>query len=175
MTTKLKPAQRQARKLSDAKRRQLAMELREMFPGQLIVESDGRWWRSDRGTVTPVSDRAIELAREKLRRARGERTLDAPPNGANVGRKRTNEPNPATASGQCALYLRHLIGDGDIDALAKRAKVSRATVFNYLSGATSPTIEKLDRIGKAMGFKGYQQLLPPDDFLAGIKPSRRKR
>lgn len=94
-----------------------------------------------------------------------------------AGRKRSNQPDPKKPEGQCALYLQRLLKDRDIDQLAKQVGKDRSTIFNYLSGKTTPSDSVRDKIAKALGLADYRELMPPDEFLAeiGQKPHRKKR
>ena len=111
-----------------------------------------------------------------LQRTRGGiRVADSLPTKASrMGRKRKYNPDPKTAAGQLALYLQHLIGD-DAQKIADKTDLSRATIFNYMGGMSSPSIAALNKIAKALGKSDYRDLIPPDDFVEGIGGKRRKR
>lgn len=98
-------------------------------------------------------------------------------NGAAVGRKRIIEPDPAMPEGQCALYLRELLKNYSPNDVAEIVGVSRATMFNYLAGLTTPSDSIRDRIAKAIGKRDFRDLMPTDAFLKSIgqDPGRKSR
>lgn len=121
--------------------------------------------------------RKAEAAARKLHGAGGKARISGstPPKGvAGVGRRRIKEPDPTTPSGQFALYLAHLCKDYDPAEVAERAGISRATLFNYFNAATSPDLDVLDRLAKALGMNDYRAMMPSDRFLATL-PKRPKR
>jgi len=122
--------------------------------------------------------KAMEAVRaDKLLRRRGcERRVGdhLPTKASRMGRKRTNNPDHKTPAGQLALYLQYLIGD-DATKIAKQTGISRATIFNYMGGTTSPSVENLNLIAKALGKSDYRDLIPPDDFVDGIGGNKRRK
>lgn len=87
---------------------------------------------------------------------------------ARMGRKHKREPDPSTPSGQVALYLRELLRGQDMDELAERIGISRATLFNYTAGYTQPGPDTLDKLAKSLGKQDYRAMMPTDEFLASI-------
>ena len=127
--------------------------------------------------ATKTKHRSLN-ARPANRRERGEGTLGSNPKGtARVGRKRIIEPDASKREGQCALYLQKLMQGRDVEEVAELVGVSRATMFNYLGGTTTPSDTIRDRIAQAIGLRDFRDLMPPDEFLRSIgqAPGRKSR
>lgn len=116
--------------------------------------------------------------RTAKQRPRREGTLGQTSKGAaRVGRKRIIEPDASKREGQCALYLQKLMEGRDVEEVAGLVGVSRATMFNYLGGTTTPSDTIRDRIAQAIGLRDFRDLMPTDEFLRSIgqAPGRKSR
>jgi len=133
-----------------------------------------KWYGRYGGGVAAIRPDVVDAARAKLRRAGGTSTLEAPNGASRMGRKRKYNPDPTTPAGQLALYLQHLVGD-DATKIAAKTGLSRATIFNYIGGTSSPSIAALNKIAKALGKSDYRDLIPPDDFVDGIGGNKRRK
>lgn len=87
--------------------------------------------------------------------------------GASVPRAREKQPDRKTAEGQLVLWLAHLCEKRGVteEALAAAVGVSRATVFNWLRGDSSPSVKHWPAIAKKVGLADWRHLVPPDSFL----------
>lgn len=90
--------------------------------------------------------------------------------GHSVGRKRKQEPPRDTPTGALMHWLAALIERSDltVDDIAEQLGVDRTTVFRWLSGRTSPTVEQLDRMALMLGKADLWALRPPRRFLDSL-------
>lgn len=100
-------------------------------------------------------------------------TLRGSKQGASVGRKREAEPDPTTPTGQWALWLAHLLEGKDVKAVTDAIGKDRSMMFKYLRGESCPHVSVWADIAKALGLPSWRSLVPPDDFVAGLKKRRR--
>jgi len=85
-------------------------------------------------------------------------------------RSRDKEPNRKRPEGQLSLYLDHLLRKRgkSADDLADAIGVSRATVFNWLRGDSSPPVRLWDKIAAFLSLKDWRALLPPERFVDSL-------
>lgn len=86
--------------------------------------------------------------------------------GRPVNRPREQRPKSGTPAGLTMLYVADLMKRKGIsvDAVADDSGINRATIFRWLRGQGSPTLDQLDALAKALGRKDCWALQPPKDF-----------
>ena len=97
-----------------------------------------------------------------------------------VARPQVKEPDPATAEGQLALYLAHLIAtrsrvdknrEGD---LAEFVGVQRSTVFNWLGGqGVGGMVKHFPAIAEYFKLASWQELIPSKEMVKKLIKARR--
>lgn len=97
-------------------------------------------------------------------------TMGGSTKGRTVGRKRKQEPPRDTPTGVLMHWLAALIERSNltVDDIADQLDVDRTTVFRWLSGRTSPTVEQLDRMAMMLGKADLWALRPPKRFTDGL-------
>lgn len=94
-------------------------------------------------------------------------TLSGSRKGNRLSRPRDKEPDRNRPEGQLSLYLAHLLRKRgkSADDLSEAINVSRATVFNWLRGDSSPPVKLWDKIAVFLSLKDWRALLPPPRFV----------
>lgn len=95
-------------------------------------------------------------------------TIMAPiPTGQTMNRPRAKEPDKNTATGQFSLYLAHLLERRNMSAddIARESGLSRTTIFNWLRGDRSPSIDQLEALAVGFKFNDWRKVLPTEKFI----------